>query len=241
MHLDNTKLDSLHWRWTTNKKFTVKSLYEWLDYRGIPNTTFDTIWSSKIPLKIKVFLWFVKENKVHTKINLLKKGWLGPTDCLFCGQPETTAHLFVTCPVVSTIWSWIANFNNFDYSGFDSIEDLWIIDAMIPLKDKILIEMVRGAVLWVIWLNRNALCFHQTPTSIKKIGMQISSLITFWCQTISVKLSSNLANIFPNDVTTLSSQLYTGFQQNGSPQGGMEVLTNPIHGFGERNEEMWII
>lgn len=50
----------------------------------------------------------------------------------------------------ASIWNWVANFNM-------TIEDLWIIDAMISLKDILLVELVRGAVFWTVWLNINAL------------------------------------------------------------------------------------
>ena len=156
VQLDCTKMDILHWRWTTHHHFTVHSLYEWLNYGGILTHSFDTIWCSKIPLKIKIFLWLVKQNKIHTKVNLSKKGWSGNTGCHFCDQPETTSHLFVTCPMIYGIWNWITYFNNFAYDC-NTIEDLWIIDAKIPFKDRQLIEMVRGSVLWTVWLNRNVL------------------------------------------------------------------------------------
>lgn len=64
-------------------------------FGGIPNSTFDVTWKSTIALKIKVFLLLVQQNKIHTKVNLFKKGWLGCTACLLFGQPKTTTHLFV--------------------------------------------------------------------------------------------------------------------------------------------------
>lgn len=90
-----------------------------------------------------------------------------------------------------------------------TLDDLWIIDAKIPLKDGLLVEMVR-VVLWIAWLNRTFLCFSQTPTSLRKIGAQMISLITFWCKTQSENLFADLGCLMPLDITSLSNQLHTG-------------------------------
>ena len=52
---------------------------------------------ANIPLKIKIFLWLLKQDKILTKSNLMKKGWNSDTTYHFCGDFETTNHLFVTC------------------------------------------------------------------------------------------------------------------------------------------------
>jgi zinc-binding in reverse transcriptase len=57
-----------------------------------------------MPLKVKIFLWLVKRNRVLTKLNLAKKGWSGNTKCVFCDLEESTNHLFVSCPFVNQIW-----------------------------------------------------------------------------------------------------------------------------------------
>ena len=95
--------DQLVWRWSTSGMFTVHYFYAWLDYGGVPNNTFITIWQAKIPLKIKIFLWLVKKNKILTKVNLAKRGWQGSVDCPFCGLAESTNHLFVTCQFASQL------------------------------------------------------------------------------------------------------------------------------------------
>ena len=150
----NSGSDTIHWRWTATGLFTVHSLYIWLDYGGIRDKDYRTLWKTKIPLKIKIFTWLVKEGKILTKDNLAKKGWIGDHKCHFCNENETIDHLFVTCPLISSIWSWIAEHNNFNFDCV-TIADLWVLDAFIPLKDSLLIELIRAATLWTIWLNRN--------------------------------------------------------------------------------------
>ena len=202
VHLDIDETDTLSWRWNTNGRFTVNSFYSWLEYGGIQNVTFNTIWKAKIPFKIKIFLWLVKQDKILTRVNLSKRGWLGDVSCQFCGAPETIDHLFVQCPFFRTIWNWIADYNNFAFD-ITTMEELWFIDALIPFKDRYLIELVRGAVLWVMWLTRNKLCFHGIHTSLRSIGSQIISLAQFWVRSKGRGTLLTLSLVLPTDVMQL--------------------------------------
>lgn len=40
-----------------------------------------------------------------TKDNLLKRGWKGSKQCIFCGQDETIDHLFFKCSGAVLIWN----------------------------------------------------------------------------------------------------------------------------------------
>jgi zinc-binding in reverse transcriptase len=90
--------DIILWRWHSKASFSMHSLYRWLEYGGFKNTDFAVIWKTNIPLKIKIFVWLVRKNRVLTKINLSKKDWNENTQCMFCKEDESTDHLFVTCP-----------------------------------------------------------------------------------------------------------------------------------------------
>ena len=117
--------DRLIWRWSKDDNFTVHSFYQWLEYGGIPNKEYNSIWKSHIPLKIKIFLWLVRRDKILTKINLVAKGWQGDISCVFCGQPGDTEHLFIHCSYIRLIWHWIADHNNFTFTCA-SLEDMGI-------------------------------------------------------------------------------------------------------------------
>ena len=123
INLIRDKLDVLHWRWNATGRFTVHSFYTWLEYGGVKKKYFDTIWKAKIPFKIKIFLWLVKQKKVLTRVNLSKRGWQGDVACsFFCGEPETVDHLFIQRSFVKYIWDWLADFNHFSFDC-STIED----------------------------------------------------------------------------------------------------------------------
>ena len=69
-----------------------------LMYRALiqPNMPVDNnkkIWKMKIPLKSKIFAWYLRQGVIFTKDTLIKKNWHGSSQCLFCHHDETIKHL----------------------------------------------------------------------------------------------------------------------------------------------------
>jgi hypothetical protein len=78
-------------------RFSVKSMYlDMLNDNTILLKKF--IWKMKVPLEIKICMWFVSPQEILTKDNMIKRNWQGsPTRC-FCDHEETVQHLFIECP-----------------------------------------------------------------------------------------------------------------------------------------------
>jgi hypothetical protein len=96
VHLTNEP-DSFVW------KLSSTSLYA--DYLN-GHTVFlkKYLWKMKVPLKIRIFMWFLYNKVILTKDNLAKRRWNGCTDCVFCGQRETIDHLFIACHFSRLVW-----------------------------------------------------------------------------------------------------------------------------------------
>ncbi len=91
-------LDKIRWRWDTSGRFSVKSLYCFLQNGGVADRRFVHLWKIRAPLKVKIFVWLVLGKRVLTADNLLKRGWNGEGRCTFCADGnETGEHLFLTC------------------------------------------------------------------------------------------------------------------------------------------------
>ena len=80
--------DRFVWKLTASGIFSVKSMYEDL-MNGHTRFLHTYLWKLKIPLKIKVFMWFLNKKVLLTKDNLAKRRWQGCTKCSFCGSEET--------------------------------------------------------------------------------------------------------------------------------------------------------
>ncbi|KAF3600430.1 hypothetical protein F2Q69_00037627 [Brassica cretica] len=62
------------------------------------------IWKAQLLQKIQLFLWKVMHNAVPTSENLQKRGLLENTNCIRCGERDTTIHLFFHCYFAQRVW-----------------------------------------------------------------------------------------------------------------------------------------
>jgi hypothetical protein len=94
--------DVFVWSLNASGTFTVKSMDAALINNGVRVS--QEIWQIKIPMKIKIFLWYLKKGVVLTKDNLLRRHWTGDKHCCFCHLPETINHLFFDCVYAKFLW-----------------------------------------------------------------------------------------------------------------------------------------
>ena len=65
--------DRFIWSLDSKGVFTVRSMYAFLIHNGIRVS--QDIWQAKFPMKIKVFMWYLKRGVILTKDNLAKRNW----------------------------------------------------------------------------------------------------------------------------------------------------------------------
>jgi hypothetical protein len=66
----NDRADVFRWGFTQNWQFTVKSIYSTLITGNIWHNKF--LWKLKLPLKIKILLWYLNKGVTLTKDNLAR-------------------------------------------------------------------------------------------------------------------------------------------------------------------------
>ena len=142
------QLDTFKWNLTKSKSFTVKSLY--LDLlNGHTRFLRKYIWKMKVPLKIKIFMWFLNRKVLLTKDNLTKRNWNGSKKCCFCDQNETIQHLFITCPFAKMVWRIVhMAFNLKPPNNITHLFGNWL-DG-VSKTDKVPIRVGVCALLWAI-------------------------------------------------------------------------------------------
>jgi hypothetical protein len=89
----NLLRDTFVWGAHRDGTFSTRSMY----YILINNPNFNSncvLWKLKLPLKIKIFLWYLGRGVTLTKDNLAKRRWQGSLKCSFCNQNESIQHLF---------------------------------------------------------------------------------------------------------------------------------------------------
>jgi hypothetical protein len=105
VHLNNQR-DSFVWWLHQNGLFSVHYMYRAL--LNVQAISYDTlIWKLKLPLKVKVFMWYLYERVVLTKYNLIRRQWQGDKKCCFCSSNETIQHLLFDCHYAKFMWRFI--------------------------------------------------------------------------------------------------------------------------------------
>jgi hypothetical protein len=165
--------DLFVWSLTNSGKFTVKSMY--LDMMN-DNTKYlkRYIWKIKVPLKIKIFMWFFHHKVLLTKANLSNKKWEGRKTCCFCHKDETIQHLFFECPFAKVIWRIIhMTFNLAPPKNVTNLFGNWLKD--IPKKEFLQIRVGVCAIVWAMWNVRKDFIFKKprTPTFLQVIPLAI--------------------------------------------------------------------
>ena len=102
--LDQNSRDEVYWALDSSKSFTTKSLYRFVTNRGVSIPEAENVWKAKLPLKIKIFLWQLKHNKLQVATSLKRRGWKGSVYCCLCGKVETNNHVFFGCSIPRFAW-----------------------------------------------------------------------------------------------------------------------------------------
>jgi hypothetical protein len=123
------------------------------------------LWKLKLPLRIKVFGWYLHKGVVLTKDNLARRNWIGSKACVFCHQDEIIKHLFFQCRFARSIWSVIQVASIlFPPRSITNIFGNWLSGINNRFKKHI---RVGGIVfIWSLWLCRNDKVFNDKNSSI---------------------------------------------------------------------------
>jgi len=70
VHLSDSE-DTFKWNLIDYRCFTVRSMY--LDLLNGQTVFLKYIWKIKVPLKIRIFIWFLHRKEILTKDNLVKR------------------------------------------------------------------------------------------------------------------------------------------------------------------------
>jgi zinc-binding in reverse transcriptase len=161
--------DSSFWHLDKSGIYSVNSLYKFLNSGEIHYYLTKSVWTLKIPLKVKLFLWLALHNRIFTRDNLSKRGWVVPLICPFCSALESIDHLFFRCSLSAQFWVFL--FRIYPHGSLlptTSLENFWHTYNL-PSKEFQFWGSLLAAVLWSIWTFRNHCIFR---------GPQVVSLST---------------------------------------------------------------
>jgi hypothetical protein len=158
--------DILRWGYGTQGSFSTREAYQ-IKTQSDPlpaSKVWQKIWNLKHWPKITLFLWLVSHSSILTWDNLLKRGFVGPSICILCGEAEETMnHLLNTCPYTAQIWDQAALIMRTSDRLRDSILETLVnwrdLAFHSPFLNRIW-QLLPGFILWKTWKERNRRLFR---------------------------------------------------------------------------------
>ena len=139
------------------------------------------IWRTKLPAKIKHFLWRILSKGLATGSNLKRRHVIQDDQCRRCCQAEETKdHLFFDCDYAKRIWR-ASGFMNLAVMGQQAtIEEK--IEACLSSCSSIRLAHFQELhiwILWRLWKSRNVLVFQQKQLNWKSVmNMHVMMLLS---------------------------------------------------------------
>ena len=145
----------------------MKSHYLGLIHQDTPNLN-KKLWKLKTPLKIKIFLWYLRRGVILTKDNLVRRNWQGNQQCCFCHKNETIQYLFFDCRFTRMLWAIVyAAWGLPKPRNMSNMFESWLNG--IPKDFKPLVLVGAAALCWSVWLCRNAVVFDNKQSSFLQV------------------------------------------------------------------------
>jgi hypothetical protein len=172
------KHDEFRWNLIENRIFLVDSMYKVLLHSEAPIHKNKYTWKMKIPLRIKVFAWYLRRGVILTKDNLVRRNWQGSPKCCFCHHDETIKHLFFQCQFVCSIWLAIQVASSLSPPRSSNIFGNWLYG--IDNRDRVHIRVGAIALIWSLWLCRNNMVFDAKMSSPMQVIYHCAHLLREW-------------------------------------------------------------
>jgi hypothetical protein len=137
------------------------------------------IWKMKIPLKTKIFGWYLRRAVILTKDNFVKHNWHGSTHCVFYHHNEMINHLFFQCRFARSIWSLIQVASSmYPPTSVANIFGNWLHG--IDQRFRTLLRVGALAVVWSLWLCRNDKVFNDKNCSLLQVIYRCTGILRLW-------------------------------------------------------------
>lgn len=138
--------DSVVWPHSASSRFLVKSLYARL-IGGVPSNRFSCIWRSKVPPKVKIFLWQAFRGQLPAADQIRKRNGPGSEFCALCGGVEYTEHIFFHCVWAKLVWCCVRSWLQVTWNPSSFQEMRNIANSLVGVTKR------------VFWVGLGAICW----------------------------------------------------------------------------------
>ncbi|GKA62579.1 RNA-directed DNA polymerase, eukaryota [Tanacetum coccineum] len=156
--------DAWHWSLIGSNIFTVRDTRIYIDSISLLDFPIETRWCRFIPRKVNILVWHVLRDQTPTRWNLSRKGIEVPSFlCPLCNiSPETSAHLFWSCSMATSIWHLVFKWIDLTFPDSNNLNDVfnWLDDTRLNSASKSILHSIFGVAVWMLWQFRNNKIFR---------------------------------------------------------------------------------
>ena len=176
------------WTWDLEQDgmYTVRSLRKEIDSRILVAAPIQTIWCKAAPRKVNLFIWRLLRDRLPTRDNLQVRGIdITSALCPACNcHPESADHLFLRCSTAKLLMahlsSWCPMMPTLDSCGNAASLFHGVANLCKSSADRNTYEVILRAFLWVIWCNRNNICFSSSIANIHSLVFEVKNFAFLW-------------------------------------------------------------
>nr|GFA24170.1 RNA-directed DNA polymerase, eukaryota [Tanacetum cinerariifolium] len=166
--------------------FRVKDIRSSIDSILLPSDDISTRWVKYVPIKINVFVWRARLNRLPTHVNLDRRGVIIDfVLCPLCGAvSEDISHVLFRCDLASRIFRRICRWWELDSQDLSSFADwdVWFTSIRRPSKSKVLLK---GVFFMAWWPGKSIIGFINEETKIESLD---------WCKYVCMCLKMSKIN-----------------------------------------------
>ncbi|GJZ41921.1 RNA-directed DNA polymerase, eukaryota [Tanacetum coccineum] len=147
--MNSVVLSSSKDRWTCDLsgdgEFKVKVIRNFIDDLFLPSSDVATRWVKFIPIKVNVFSWRARRDRLPTRVNLSRRGVLLDSHlCPLCNAAmEDVQHVFFRCDVARVVLRKICRWWDLDWQEICSFSDwdAWFLSFRLSSRLKSILEV----------------------------------------------------------------------------------------------------
>ena len=148
------------WPLTASGIFSVKSLYSRL-IGGTTSARFSCVWKSKVPPKIKIFLWQAFRGRLPSADQIKKRNGPGSEFCNLCGALENSNHIFFNCVLAKLVWACVRSWLRVSWNP-SSFSDIRTLAKSLVGVTRRVFWVGLEALCWALWTIRNKFTIELT-------------------------------------------------------------------------------
>ena len=178
--------DRIVWKEERHGRYSVRSAYrlcvtELIDssYLWRPGY-WSGVWYLRVPLKVKNLLWRMCRGCLPTRVRLLDKDVVCPTNCTSCDSThEDLVHDFFECPFAIQVWNGTGLWTSVQHALSQTASTT---AAIFYLLENLSVELSQrlSTVMWSIWKHHNLRVWDNVTETSVVVVERARNMVTNW-------------------------------------------------------------